>query len=196
MIKWIERKREAYNTGYSHPSTNLARQGFTLVIGREPVFSLWYSCRQVISREILLFYKGKVKKRSEQPACEFVLLPSTQMPCNARGCGWLPPVCPSTVQVGNRCVRLLRFQVSFVDFLLGTDYNLTILSRDQETGSTPSAASMLWHRFSAFWPRFVVGLSQGGALSVCESASSCDPSVLLSYPLFLIVVHCILAIHR
>ena len=43
-------KREAYNTGYSqavtHPSTNPARQGLTSVIGREPVFSLWYGRRR------------------------------------------------------------------------------------------------------------------------------------------------------
>ena len=157
MMKWIERKREAYNTGYSqavsHPSTNPARQGLTSVIGREPVFSLWYGRRQVICRENLLFYKGKVKKRSEETPCGFVLLPSTQMPCSPGGCGCLPSVRPSTVQVDNRCVRRPRFQVGFVDSLLGTDYNQTTISRDQETSSTPSAASMLWHRFSAFWLR-------------------------------------------
>ena len=99
MIKWIERKREAYNTGYSqavsHPSTNPARQGLTSVIGREPVYSLWYGRRQVICRENLLFYKGKVKKRPEEPPCGFVLLPSTQMPCSAGGCGCLLSVRPS-----------------------------------------------------------------------------------------------------
>ena len=42
--------KEAYDTGYSqavtHPSTNLAQQSLTSVIGREPVFSLWYGRRQ------------------------------------------------------------------------------------------------------------------------------------------------------
>ena len=44
--KWDpKRKRfKAYNTGYSqsvsHPGTNLALQGLTAVIGREPVFFL------------------------------------------------------------------------------------------------------------------------------------------------------------
>ena len=54
--------REAYDTGYSqavtHPSTNPARQSLTSVIGREPVFSLWYGRRQGINRENLLFCKG------------------------------------------------------------------------------------------------------------------------------------------
>ena len=78
---------------------------------------------------------------------------------NAMQCWWLwlpavrPPVRPSTVQVDHRCVRRPRFQVGFVDSLLGTDYNQTTISRKQETSSTPSAASMLWHRFSAFWLR-------------------------------------------
>ena len=121
------------------------------------MFSLWYGRRQVICRENVLFYKGKVKKRSEEPPCGFVLLPSTQMPCSAGGCGCLlsvrPPVRPSTVQVDHRCVCRPRFQVGFVDSLLGTDYNQTTISRNQETSSTPSAASMLWHRFSAFWQR-------------------------------------------
>ena len=76
---------------------------------------------------------------------------------NAMQCWWLwlpavrPPVRPSSVQVDHRCVRRPRFQVGFVDSLLGTDYNQTTISRNQETSSTPSAASMLWHRFSAFW---------------------------------------------
>ena len=80
---------------------------------------------------------------------------------NAMQCWWLwlpavrPPVRPSTVQVDHRCVRRPRFQVGFVDSLLGTDYNQTTISRNQETSSTPSAASMLWHRFSAFWLRSV-----------------------------------------
>ena len=176
MIKWIERKREAYNTGYSqavsHPSTNPARQGLTSVIGREPVYSLWYGRRQVICRENLLFYKGKVKKRSEEPPCGFVLLPLTQMPCSAGGCGCLlsvrPPVRPSTVQVDHRCVRRPRFQVGFVDSLLGTDYNQTTISRNQETSSTPSAASMLWHRFSAFWLRHLVGWPTFLSLWFCD----------------------------
>ena len=42
--------KEAYDTGYSqavtHPSTNPARQSLTSVIGREPVFSLWYGRTQ------------------------------------------------------------------------------------------------------------------------------------------------------
>ena len=41
---------KAYNTGYSqavsHPSTNLALQGLTAVIGREQVFFLWCGRRQ------------------------------------------------------------------------------------------------------------------------------------------------------
>lgn len=49
-------KWEAYDTGYSqavtHPSTNPARQGLTSVIGREPVFSLWYGRRRKIQRKI------------------------------------------------------------------------------------------------------------------------------------------------
>ena len=72
---------------------------------------------------------------------------------NAMQCWWLwlpvvrPSIHPSTVQVDNHCVRRARFQVGFVDSLLGTDYNQTTISRDQET--------MLWHRFSAFWLRSV-----------------------------------------
>ena len=102
---------------------------------------------------------------------------------NAMQCWWLwlpavrLPVRPSTVQVDNRCVRRPRFQVGFVDSLLGTDYNQTTISRDQETSSTPSAASMLWHRFSAFWlspfGRVFLGLSQGKALPVCSCALPC-----------------------
>ena len=64
--------------------------------------------------------------------------------------GCCPSVRPCTVQVGSR-VRLPRFQVGFADSPLGTDYNWTTISCNQETGSTPSAASMLWHHFSAFW---------------------------------------------
>ena len=54
--------KEAYDTGYSqavtHPSTNPARQSLTSVIGREPVFSLWYGRRQGNHGENLLSYKG------------------------------------------------------------------------------------------------------------------------------------------
>ena len=54
--------KEAYDMGYSqavtHPSINPARQNFTLVIGPEPVFSLWFGRRQGNHRENLLSYKG------------------------------------------------------------------------------------------------------------------------------------------
>ena len=88
-----------------------------------------------------------------------------------------PSVRPSTVEVGNRCVYLACFQVCCADSLLGTDYNRTTISCDQETGSTPSVASMLWHRFSAFWlspiGRVIVGLTQSEALPVCSCALPC-----------------------
>ena len=66
---------------------------------------------------------------------------------------WLAAVRLSSVQVGNRCVCLPCFLVGFADSLIGTDYNRTIISCNQEIGSTPSAGSMLRHHFSAFWLR-------------------------------------------
>ena len=54
--------KEAYDTGYSqavtHPSTNPARQSLTSVIGREPVFSLWYGRRQEIIAKISSLVRG------------------------------------------------------------------------------------------------------------------------------------------
>ena len=48
-----EKKRSYYNTGYSylvtHPSTNPAEQGLTLLSGRDMVLSLWYDDSELIA---------------------------------------------------------------------------------------------------------------------------------------------------
>ena len=55
IIKWQYtntelKSKKAYNTRYSqkvfHPSTNRARRCLTSVIGREPVYSVWYGRRR------------------------------------------------------------------------------------------------------------------------------------------------------
>ena len=60
MLKRKQREEKVYSMGYTqvvtHPSTNPARQGLTLVIGPEPVLSLYYFNASLLSSCILIFF--------------------------------------------------------------------------------------------------------------------------------------------
>lgn len=63
MLRRKQREEKVYSMGYTqvvtHPSTNPARQGLTLVIGPEPVLSLYYFNASLLSSCILIFFSLK-----------------------------------------------------------------------------------------------------------------------------------------
>ena len=72
-----KRKRSYYNTGYSylvtHPSTNPAEQGLTLLGGRDMVLPLWYSDSTLnvlfflfLIREKVLILVGKLRTKKNE----------------------------------------------------------------------------------------------------------------------------------
>ena len=68
-----QKQVKAYNTccsqAVTHPSTGQAQHCLTSVIGREPVHSVWYGRRHLMSRVMLLYSPCKKKKKVIQHTC-------------------------------------------------------------------------------------------------------------------------------
>ena len=111
-----------------------------------------------------------MKTRSEQAQCAFVLLPSTQVPCNAGGCC---PLCK-----GDSCVRLaftLALGIpSLARIVIGPPYLVAMRL------GAPCRLGINGHRFSAFWLRSRVGLSSESFENSLRFASRIAGFFLLS----------------
>ena len=133
--------KEAYDTGYSqavtHPSTNPARQSLTSVIGREPVFSLWYGRRQGNQGENLLSYKGIEREGYLSGWLVAVEQHRQQSPLSSerKACCCVVALAGWHSGQGSRVC------------------NSTTISSVQEPCSTLAGVGHFGHRFSAFWLR-------------------------------------------